>query len=173
MKQLDVRSINETLNMDGPSFILATWDENYFQTPPKGYIGFNKGRDVSEETRKKISEARKGKTPWNKGVPHTEETKKRISKSNIGKVSYWKGKKQPIDAVNKMKKSIKGKRSGELNSNSKTYKITFDNGNIIMVKSLQTWATQNGYKPTSLRNLYNGRQKSPHKNVVSVMMEFM
>jgi hypothetical protein len=77
--------------------------------------------------------------------------------------------------VEKMKatKKLKGSYVGECNPMAKTYRITFDNENFIMIKSLQTWAIENGYKPTSLRNLYNGRQKSPHKNVISVSVEFM
>jgi hypothetical protein len=44
-----------------------------------------KGKTFSEETRRKMSEARKGKVPWNKGVPMTEETKKRVSVAKTGK----------------------------------------------------------------------------------------
>lgn len=42
----------------------------------------------SEETKKKISEATKGRTPWDKGIkrgPCSEETKKKISEANKGK----------------------------------------------------------------------------------------
>lgn len=44
----------------------------------------SKGKIFSEETRKKISEARKGKEPWNKGKHHSEETKKKISEAKKG-----------------------------------------------------------------------------------------
>jgi len=47
-----------------------------------------KGHQVSEETRKKISESNKGKSPWNSGKktgPITDLHKSKISKSNIGK----------------------------------------------------------------------------------------
>jgi len=59
----------------------------------------NKGRKASIITRKKLSEAHKGKTPWNKGIKHTscnntinkvrylsDEHKRKISLSNKGKV---------------------------------------------------------------------------------------
>ena len=36
-------------------------------------------RNFSEETKKKMSEAKKGYVPWNKGKHHTEETKKKLS----------------------------------------------------------------------------------------------
>ena len=36
-------------------------------------------RVFSEETKKKMSEAKKGNIPWNKGKHHTEETKKKLS----------------------------------------------------------------------------------------------
>jgi len=133
------------------------------------------GYICSEETRRKISETTKGRVPWNKDIPHTNETKIKISVANTGKVSYWKDKTLPKDVIQKIKltKKLNSSAVGENNPRAKTYKITFDDGNFIMIKSLQTWANENGYKPTSLRNLYNGRQKSPHKNVVNVSMEFM
>lgn len=141
MELLDVRSINATLCIDGPDFI---------------YFDKSKCHNTSIHR------------PINLGITHTEETKKKISKANKGKTSYWKGKNIPQDVINKMKQSLKGKRSGENNSRAKTYKITFDDGNFVIIKSLETWAHENGYKPTSLRNLYNGRNKSKHKNVISV-----
>jgi hypothetical protein len=50
-----------------------------------------KNRKFSAESRKKMSDAKKGKQPWNTGKrykrsPHSAETKLKISKSNIGKI---------------------------------------------------------------------------------------
>lgn len=45
--------------------------------------GKNKGKFHSEETRKKLSEARKGKTPF-KGHHHSEESKKKLSAARKG-----------------------------------------------------------------------------------------
>lgn len=44
----------------------------------------NPNWNYSEETRKKMSEAQKGKVPWNKGIPRTEETKQKLRESNLG-----------------------------------------------------------------------------------------
>ena len=172
MQVLDVKCINEALCIDAPDFLYfeETFSVEKQWTSPwfKGEV-WNKGISHTKETKKKISEALKGRLPNNKGIPHTEETKRKISIANSGKPSYWKGKSLPKSSVEKMKttKRLKGDSVGERNPRAKTYKVTFDNGNFIMVKSLQTWANENGYKPTSLRNLYNGRQNSPHKDVVS------
>ena len=170
MNTLDFRSLNAFFSIDGPDSIEVLWDQNYFQSPPKGYVGWNKGIPHTEETKIKISEATKGRIPHNKNISHTEETKRKISEANKGKTSYWKGKKQPKDAVEKMKQTLKGTRVGENNSKAKTYKITFDDGTSVIIKSLETWANENGYNPTSLRNLYNGKNKSRHKNVISVTL---
>jgi hypothetical protein len=43
-----------------------------------------KGKTFSEETRRKMSEAKMGKEPWNKGIPMTEETRKTVSEATKG-----------------------------------------------------------------------------------------
>lgn len=37
------------------------------------------GKQHTEETKRKMSEAAKGRVPWNKGIPRSEEDKKKIS----------------------------------------------------------------------------------------------
>jgi hypothetical protein len=103
----------------------------------------------------------------------TEETKKKISIANTGKTSYWKGKKQPKEAVAKMVKTklANGDCIGEKNPRAKQWRIEFESGEVVVVKSLQTWAIANGYVPMSLRNLYNGRGIKRHKDIVSVMVD--
>jgi hypothetical protein len=130
----------------------------------------NSGLIHSGETRKKISQSNKGRVAPNKGVLHTEETKRKISKSNSGKVSCLRGRNVPIESVEKMKhtKKMKGDCVGEKNPRAKTWKIVFDDGKYEIIKSLNTWAKENGYKPTSVRNLYNGRGVKKYKNIVSV-----
>ena len=44
-----------------------------------------KGHFVSEETRDKISETLKGNIPWNKGKQNSKETRKKISEANRGR----------------------------------------------------------------------------------------
>lgn len=73
----------------------------------------------SDETKKKISEAHKGKLPWNKGVPQSEEVKNKLRKSLKGRTPWnkgikgikspMKGKKHTEESKNKMSKSRIGK----------------------------------------------------------------
>lgn len=44
------------------------------------------GKHHTEESKKRMSEHRKGQLPWNKGIPHTEATKKKISDKNKGRI---------------------------------------------------------------------------------------
>ena len=52
----------------------------------KTYTPWNKGKHLSEETKKKISKSQKGKTPWNKGKTYnlSENARKKISESQKG-----------------------------------------------------------------------------------------
>lgn len=52
-----------------------------------GYNVENGGKTVgrfTEETKRKISESKKGSIPWNKGIPRTEEEKRKMSQSHMG-----------------------------------------------------------------------------------------
>jgi hypothetical protein len=66
--------------------------------------GKNKGKKLSEETKKKLSESHKGKTPWNKGKHHSEESKKKMSES-------LKGKKLSEETKKKLSEAHKGKNT--------------------------------------------------------------
>ena len=110
--------------------------EEYYICSYRTYIGFSdcKGYNmtlggdniISEESRKKISESKKGKTSWNKGKHFSPEICKKISESKKGKPSPMKGKKTgkpswnkgiPMTEEQKKKQSevMKGKMSGEKN----------------------------------------------------------
>ena len=88
-----------------------------------GIGGSAKGKNVSEETRKKLSESHKGQTPWNKGKHHSEETKKKISEAQKGKMlseeaknklsEYNKGKKLSEETKKKISECKKGKHHSE------------------------------------------------------------
>lgn len=97
----------------------------------KGLKGY-KTQPCSEETKKKISKARKGSIPYNKGISstneskqknkishldkkHSEETKKKITKALLGKTHSEETKlKQSETAKGKPKTHLKGKpRSDE------------------------------------------------------------
>lgn len=134
----------------------------------------NSGYIPSQETRDKISINNKGRIPWNKGIPRPDDTKRKQSESMKGKPSYWKGKKLSEEMIEKQKntKQKNGTAKGKNNSRAKKWKITFEDGRVEIVESLQTWASENGYKPTSVRNLYNGNGVKKYKDIIRVE-EFM
>ena len=75
------------------------------------------GKHHSEEHKRKISEAmkgkNKGKTPWIKGKHFSEEAKKKLSESLKGKTPWNKGKQLSEEAKRKISESLKGKHHNE------------------------------------------------------------
>ena len=63
------------------------------------------GKKHSEETRKKQSDSKKGCIPWNKGISRTKEEKKKMSESSIGQIPWNKGLKNPYSEKTKQKMS--------------------------------------------------------------------
>lgn len=69
----------------------------------------HKGCKHSEETRKKISEARKGKPAWNKGKKASLETRKKLSESHKGYIATEETRKKLSEALKGKPCPIKGK----------------------------------------------------------------
>lgn len=68
----------------------------------------------SEETKKKISEANKGKNKGNqafKGKHHSEETKRKLSEANKGKNNAFYGKQHSEETKKKLSEALKGRTS--------------------------------------------------------------
>ena len=66
------------------------------------------GKHHSEETRKKMSLSRSGKSSWNKGKHMSEETKKKLSMSHSEKSGWVKGKHRSEETKKKCAEAIKG-----------------------------------------------------------------
>ena len=58
-------------------------------------------------------------------------------------------------------------QKGENNRNAKIYDITFTSGKTIRVKSLSTWAKDNGYNKAGLRQIQLGRW-THYKDIVAL-----
>ena len=75
----------------------------------KGGSSWNAGKSFSEESKKKMSEAHKGKVPWNKGISPSEETRNKHAQIMKAYFQTHKhpllGRKMPKEAIEKMKKS--------------------------------------------------------------------
>ena len=65
----------------------------------------NKGKKLSPEARKKVSEAGKGRTPWNKGKKYTPEARQKMK----GHPAHNKGKSPSPETRQKMSKAHKGR----------------------------------------------------------------
>jgi hypothetical protein len=149
-------------------------------------------KNPSEETRRKMSEARKGK-------PSSEETKSKISKSLMGN-DRSKGNKIDRQIVNRLRNERKknkwwnngceqkfcficpyGWNSGRLpihgnyskpgnkNPNSSYYKIEFDDGRCEVIFCLSEWAINNDYKIPSLYQVVGNRRKSQYKDILRII----
>ena len=85
-----------------------------------------KGKQLSEETRKKLSQSLKGKSPWNIGRRLSAETRQKMSESRKGKNHPFFGKHRSAETCKKIAEANKGKhRSDETRQKmSKSWKGT-------------------------------------------------
>ena len=101
---------------------LAKDYENAMKEAAEQHSKAMKGHPVSEETKKKIAEAHKGKPSGNKGKHFSEEHKKNIGEANKGKQGPNKGKHFSEETRRKMAEARKGMRwfnNGETNIKAK------------------------------------------------------
>ena len=75
-----------------------------------------KGKHLSEETRKKISSAQKGRPAWNKGKKMSEEFCRKNSESHKGEKNSFYGKRHSEETKKKLSETRKGKHLGKDNS---------------------------------------------------------
>lgn len=71
---------------------------------------------MTEEHKRKIGLANKGRSTWNKGGHLSQEWKDKISEGNKGKDGYWKNKTRPLiseETRKKMSESSKGRKASE------------------------------------------------------------
>lgn len=62
---------------------------------------------------------------------------------------------------------VKSISQGDYTTNAKHHVITWNDGRVETVYSLDTWAKEHGYNSSHLRAIRNGKRKS-HKGIVSV-----
>ena len=118
-----------------------------------------KGRVISEEWRKKISIANKGR----KHKPHSEETKEKISKSRLGN-PLSEETKEKIRIANLGKKyGPRGPHSKEhrekiRKGNEKKWEITCPNGQVINITNLYQFCLKNELNAGLMSSVASGRR---------------
>ena len=134
---------------------------------PNGYnieTGGNSCGKFSEETKKKLSESKKGKK-------HSEDTKRKMSECRIGEKHPMYGKHLSENHKNKLSESQKGKRTGKENpnygnhklaggANPRAKKVFCEDKEFLCIKEC---AEYYGIKDNTLANWLNKSRKTPEK----------
>lgn len=77
----------------------------------KGKTSSRKGVKLSEDVKRKISKSKKGQPSNRKGTIHTKETKEKMSKIRKGRVSNRKGVKLSDETKNKISETLKTRKT--------------------------------------------------------------
>jgi group I intron endonuclease len=88
--------------------IIGMKGRNHTDESKRKLSEINKGKKMPEETKRILLESHIGKPAWNRGVPHSEETRIKMSNSHKGIVVPNKGIKFSEEVRNKMSESRKG-----------------------------------------------------------------
>lgn len=112
-------------------------------------IGGGAIREISIETRAKMSKARLGKTPWNKGLPCPAEIRQRVSEANKGK-KYTLGYHHTEEARRKMR---------EKSANARAIYSIDKAGNKTVYNSMVEAAQSTGIDKTVISHICRGKQK--------------
>ena len=104
--------------------------KKYLYNPAKGKPSPKKGIPMSEESKKKMSEARLGKAPWNKGKNLSEEIRQKMSESRKGRKAWNKG----IPMSDEQKKKISDANKGKPAPIKGRHRVYNPDGSFIMIK---------------------------------------
>lgn len=99
----------------------------------------NLGKHLSEEHKRKLSIALKGKNTWSKGIKFTEEAKKKIREHSA---RFWLGKHLSKETRKKISEARLGKSTGLFEE-----KATYWKGNKIKYSGLHKWVYRKLGKP--------------------------
>jgi len=91
----------------------------------------------------------------NKNKILSEDHKEKLRLANIGEKNPNYGK----VASQKIKEKMRDSRKGEKHPKSNWWKITYENGNEVILCGLSIWAKENGYSAGNIHNLYKGYRK--------------
>lgn len=125
--------------------------------------------EMSEVTRKKMSDSHKGTKNHFYGRHHSEETKKKISEANKGKTSWLKGKKvnskmlAHLKRIQPLTKSPKAKQK-QIKAVSKTYKFLDPQGQEVEIVNLAKYCRENSLNVAAMNDLFHGvRHRKSYK----------
>ena len=129
--QLEIKLIQELGRRDQKTGILSNFTdggEGIFHPNNKQREKWSKersregnaffGKKHSKETKKKISQSKKGTPAWNKGIPRTEEVKNKLRKPHL----TIQGENNPAKRL-EVREKISKSKMGENNPNAKHWKI--------------------------------------------------
>ncbi len=87
---------------------MRSWVERVKYCSTSCRVSFLRGKSPSEATRKKMSEAHRGKSSWNKGIPLSDEHRKAVSISLRGEKHWnWQGGIKPLNAIERNRMEYK------------------------------------------------------------------
>lgn len=84
-----------------------------------------------------------------------------------GKNNPFYGKKHSEETKEILREKTSAYMTGTGNPRTRTWKITFDNGEVIVVRCLKLWARENGYKYFNLINVKSGNTLN-HRGIIGV-----
>lgn len=151
-----IEKIDEASNIEELNFKEEFYIEKYDSISPNGYNLRSGGgnKKTSDETKKKMSEA-------NKGRKISEETRKKLSDSHKGWVPSE-------ETRNKWRKAFSGKKPSEkatmalILSIQKTYTLKSPSGEIVTFTNMSKFCKKNGLSNSKLCMVASGKQNS-HK----------
>lgn len=120
---------------------------------PPSYSGENNpfyGKTHSEETRKKMSEAKKDFVPWNKGQAMLDETKEKLRERASERVEENRQHAKNMHEFNRGKKHSQEWKDKISKGNASRWLITYPNGRTEEILSINAWGKANGVSHANL-----------------------
>lgn len=153
--------LKDNLTLEEANHFEIFYIAKYKSMQPTGYNIMEGGKNskLAKETKDKLRNLMKGRSPSNKGISHSDESKKKMSESAKGRIPWNKGKKLSEEHKIKLAKAKIGKKQTREAIEKRVYKNTGKKRSQEFKEKMREINIGRTYSPETILKMSEGQKR--------------